>query len=661
MKNILNVFQKKREDLEIDGGSHMPEEPPAEPETLDLEPELAGVPVEPGTIDLEPETASEPEMVFEADREPEALENAPAEPEILEAETALETAEVALLAEEPVKGEGELVLPPEATLPEAELAMVAEELAQEDEEDESLEELAFLTSYSLLPTPSFSLNDVRELVQAELVTVQESVGAARVELAQVREDVPDLIQIELLRKQQDRYSASLAALQEVASEFSELRPDMLRVELTMLDEEEPGVLQKSELSVPERVEALDFIRSRRAHIKQQLAEVEAEITRRMLETDQKVTALEGRRVLDDLRQEIEGQKESVARVDGRLQQVAAGVEERARQVVGAALAALPAPKTCLGLWPTLAALAVVLAVGVAGVLLPRETEARPSVQIEMASMYQAAGDSENALRLLDEAVAAGIQDVGRLGQVGQMYYSLKEYGKAIDLLSQALERDPSNIEAGLTLARSYGRANQTRESIAQYEYLVQQEPGNWRYYSEMGAQYQAMKDYDRAFAQYQKTSELAPTRIEGPLSQANLYRALGRHDEAIAQYQKVVQINPKYYLGYVYAGLSYVGKGDHAQAIEQYKLAISAGSERFEAYFYTGEAYLAQGSFQEAIEPYRQSLEKNPQHAASYVGLGKAYVALGECANALPQFTEALKLDPKNTEAQAGLEACAGK
>ena len=349
-------------------------------------------------------------------------------------------------------------------------------------------------------------------------------------------------------------------------------------------------------------------------------------------------------------------------VQYEISRIEADLSNLVQQEVDTKLAAYK-PKTSggMGLWATLLGLILISAVGVAGILLPRHTSPSPSFLVKMATMYRASGETEEAIRVLDEAVAAGISDTETQGQVGEMYRELKQYNQAIEIMTKLVEREPENESFRLSLARSYASEGQHKQAIQQLEKLIVIDPKNVTYYIEMGQSYQSKKDLDQALTQYQKAQVIKPNSWYLAYLQAEVYREMQEYDQAIIKYQKVLEGNPNHYNSLIHQGMNYADKRDYESAIKQYQAAMEIDPARAESYYNLGEAYQAQGLFANALEPYQKAIAANEQFILAYVSLGKVYVQLEDCENATFQFRTALKLDPKNTEAQQGLSTCASK
>src|SRR5690606_2944348 len=94
------------------------------------------------------------------------------------------------------------------------------------------------------------------------------------------------------------------------------------------------------------------------------------------------------------------------------------------------------------------------------------------ILIEIGALYQTTGKSQDAIRILDEAVTNGIKDSQMQGRVGELYRLVREYDKAIDLFNKALEAEPNNETYLLGIARSYHVSQRYPEAISQYQRLI---------------------------------------------------------------------------------------------------------------------------------------------------------------------------------------------
>jgi tetratricopeptide (TPR) repeat protein len=315
-----------------------------------------------------------------------------------------------------------------------------------------------------------------------------------------------------------------------------------------------------------------------------------------------------------------------------------------------------------GLTPRQISIGFVLAIliGLAGLFFLRETRLPARYLIDMAVLYRLTGQTGEGVRLLDEAMAAGIRDHEMLGKVGEEYRLLRDYNKSISTLQRALGKNPNNQVYLLSLARSFVGAGRNQEALDTFEHLVELDPANIGYYMELASAHLSLNQPDQALLRYQEAIEVDPTNLNTWSTMADVYRLLSQYDEAIAAYHQVLQLDPDHFASRLNIGLCYLGKRDFRRALDTFLVAAMKNPGRPEPYYHMGETYLAQGLFSQAREPYGKAIELDDRYYLAYIGLGKVNLFYDDCTEAAVNFSLALSLNPNNAEALEGLEACAG-
>jgi len=487
--------------------------------------------------------------------------------------------------------------------------------------------------------PPITEDHVRSLVQEEISRTQS--------------DLSRLVQAEFAREQENRRRTTM----ETAQDFVELvyvsKAETLRLEIEALRNEESIILQDRKRPLRERYEDIDFIRDRSEKLEHEAAELEKETTLHAAEAEQSLAELEGRGVVADFRSELERQKAVMDKIP-RLVNVEVDqriASSRSKNYTG------------MGLWTILLGLLLILAVGMAGILLPRQSNNDLSNMIvELATLYQVAGHSEDSNRLLDEVDVSSIKDIGVLGRVGELYRVLDQPEDAIRVLRRVLKTDPENTDYLFSLARSYAAAGYPQEAISTFEELISLEPNNPWYFAEIGHIYKTQKDYEMAISQYETMLEINPNLWESYHFQGGVYLEQKKYDQAIDAFKKAIEFNPNsHYETWLFAGTSYAGNDNFDEAIQHYQAAIELSPERPETYYYLGETFQSLERFGEAIEAYEKAININRKYTNAYIGMGKVYLSLDKCNDAIQQFKIALELSPNNRDALIGLQACADK
>ncbi|MBC7883651.1 MAG: CHAT domain-containing protein [Anaerolineae bacterium] len=226
------------------------------------------------------------------------------------------------------------------------------------------------------------------------------------------------------------------------------------------------------------------------------------------------------------------------------------------------------------------------------------------------------------------------QDYGNLGNA---YYSLGEYQKAIEFQNKRLQ-----------IALQIG-----------------DKQGEGQVYGNLGNAYYSLGDYQKAIEFQNKRLEIA-LQIGDKQGEGNAYGNLGNAYYSLGDYQKAIefqnkrleialQIGDKKGEGNAYGNLgnAYYSLGDYQKAIEFHNKAlqidIQIGSRLGEGQDYgnLGNAYKNLGNYQKAIEFQNKRLQIALE-IGDKKGEGNAYGNLGNTYEELKRYDEALLLQQKS-------------
>jgi tetratricopeptide (TPR) repeat protein len=278
---------------------------------------------------------------------------------------------------------------------------------------------------------------------------------------------------------------------------------------------------------------------------------------------------------------------------------------------------------------------------------------------------------------------------------------------AVDLLSQAIETDPTFAEAYFQRYLVYKVwLHQNDIALADISEAVRLAPED---YLEIRAEdYATLGDNKRALADYDEAIRLNPT-ASLLWNRGELYDKLGQYQKAIADFTKILQLEPgeamyrefalegrasAYYSlkqydraladstelirltnggqgfginGYGIRGLTYMRLGEYEKAALDFTEEINQRSRRAseesptksdwskELFFQRAFAYFLLGEYKEVIpditEYLRHESVSTKRRADAYILRGKAYGATDNTDKALADYTEAIRADPQRPSA----------
>ena len=251
---------------------------------------------------------------------------------------------------------------------------------------------------------------------------------------------------------------------------------------------------------------------------------------------------------------------------------------------------------------------------------------------------------------------------------------------------------PPNPTAGSLYADGVSayRAGDRERAIQLLSQAVRKNPNLAMAHSVLGDIYKEQGNFDRAAAQYETLARLDPYAADNHHRLAVSYHFLNRLRDATASYLRAVKLNPRDWRSSMNLGLVYMSLDDNNSAVEYCQRAVNLSPLSAVAHANLGVVYDARGNAAEAEAAYRRSLTIDPTQAGPAMNLarnlqyrdqsaeavtvlerltavadsaavrrryGDALASAGRDADALRQYREALRLDPRHYPAMNSMAA----
>ena len=259
----------------------------------------------------------------------------------------------------------------------------------------------------------------------------------------------------------------------------------------------------------------------------------------------------------------------------------------------------------------------------------------------------------------------------------------RDFKKAIEAYSRAIELDPKNAPAYYSRARISDRAQATQD----YYKLLDIEPNDsgahllraWTYkelekddlalqefgkaierasgikekaeaYNDRGRYYSAIKqDENLAIQDFSRAIELDPKDGRGHVNRGQSYAALQRNDLAIQDYNKAIEIDPKN--ASAYSARGWLLRPDKPElAVADFSRAIEL--DRNESSFYylpRAQVYEKLHNYDLAIRDYSKMLELAPDRIFVYNTRASLYAMVGRHDLAVEDYSKTIELKPNRS------------
>ena len=214
------------------------------------------------------------------------------------------------------------------------------------------------------------------------------------------------------------------------------------------------------------------------------------------------------------------------------------------------------------------------------------------------------------------------------GQIAALRGDQEGNEAAVDLLSRAIEADPSFVVAHYTLGVVHSSLGNRWKAAAQFRASTQADASYPEPYKALGDLFlsQPRRLFDQAIEAYGKAIDLRPFFAEAYVGLGDAKAAKSDVDGAIAAYQKALVYNPVNPRVHMSLGKIYYGeKGLYYESVTAYKRAIDLDPHAVEARMGLGEVYEEKGLYKEAIEEYRRVIEADAKHTGASYNLALVY------------------------------------
>lgn len=198
-----------------------------------------------------------------------------------------------------------------------------------------------------------------------------------------------------------------------------------------------------------------------------------------------------------------------------------------------------------------------------------------------------------------------------LGVIAQTVGRLDE---ALELISESLRLNPSNISAMNNLAGVLKDQARYEDAAGFYEAAIEADPNSAYIHSNLG----------------------------------NVLQQLGRGDEAANCHRRALELDPQSYAAHCNLGAVLKEQGHLAEASEFYRAAIALNPQAHEAHVNLGVVFKEQAKFAEAEASFMQALAIQPESDAALTNLGATFKEQGRLPEAIGSLRLALRINPRS-------------
>ena len=239
-------------------------------------------------------------------------------------------------------------------------------------------------------------------------------------------------------------------------------------------------------------------------------------------------------------------------------------------------------------------------------------------------------------------------------QLAKMFLKLGNVTNALEILIQAKEFKPDDVQVNRWLVGLYTKSGRRDEAFAIYNHLIEIDAGNAReYYSDIARLHLRAMDFDVATSAAKQAVAHSPRNPEGYQLLAGIDKQRGHYEGAVDSLKQAVRLRSE--STEIRAELAdvYQQAGNYRQAIEQYWRCWDLSDELSDKLSFINRlegAYYDFGRSDELEEKFQQMARVNPNDQGPVLGLAELYRGQGDLPAAREQLARALEQETQNPD-----------
>ena len=284
--------------------------------------------------------------------------------------------------------------------------------------------------------------------------------------------------------------------------------------------------------------------------------------------------------------------------------------------------------------------------------LEREGIASMEVLLTKASVFSQLKDTKNAIRYFKEALnAAAPEDQDEIYlDLAMEYQNAGEVQRAINVLREAIQQNPSNEGAIYELAFCYDQQGGFDASIQCYSNFIDDNPYSFTAWYNLGNAYAKNEDLEKAAWAYDYCLLINDGFGPAYFNLGHTYLTMDKYTAAINNFEKCMDLDGEDPLALSYIGECHEQLGNLEKAKEYYKKSLELAPMLPDAWLGLGIVEDLEGRTREGIVLIQKAAELDPENASIYHVLAGAYEKLEDRENALRNYHLALDLDPTDDD-----------
>lgn len=245
-------------------------------------------------------------------------------------------------------------------------------------------------------------------------------------------------------------------------------------------------------------------------------------------------------------------------------------------------------------------------------------------RVLLGKIYLQSSESEQAVRLFNNAIDINPQLSEAFSGLGQAYLNLNNDQKSEDYFKKALHLNNANLDARLGLADVLIKKKQFIEAEKILNYIIGQQPKHIESLCRLGQTKFLSNNLIQAESLFKQVLEISPKHKQSNYLLASILRSNGYLEKSIEHLKRVVIIDPKFLSAYLELGDLLIIVGNPKEAINFFNKALKLNSNSIEAASGLASALNRIGDYKKAYSKLHSFIENEIFHP----GVAKSFLQI---------------------------------
>jgi len=232
-----------------------------------------------------------------------------------------------------------------------------------------------------------------------------------------------------------------------------------------------------------------------------------------------------------------------------------------------------------------------------------------------------------------------------LVRLGNFYDETKEHGKAVEVISKAIEKEKDYAYAYCMRGLTYDDKVNYEKALQDYSTAIHYKPDYAGAYNNRGNTYNHIFEYEKAIDDFHKAIQISPRYFTAYSGKASALMQLKRDEETISLLNQMIELNSNSVWAWFAKGCVYSDTDKLEEAIDAYDHVVAIDIDYKDAWLFRGNALRKSHKLEEALKSYNHALIIDPYDKESWICKALALGGLMKYEEAIECFDKALEID----------------